>query len=552
MAEVTTTAPERASVSDKKSAHNAVVASEPSEAEFHVGVRDESIRAHFRFLWVTVLVGCALLEYGFDQGIIGSFQAMVGFLKVFGYPDSRLPSGWNIAAGPQQIISSFMLLGTFISCFCTGPLGSYIGRRWCILIGVGLLIISITVMVVTTSLGVLYFSRLLMGFGNGLIMAFTMVYISEMAPAKLRGLSYGFMTTWITLGTSVGLLITNATANIDSKLCYQIPLYVLYAMPVASIASIPFMPESPRWLLLRGKDDEALKSLTWIRNGAYDRLALQAEFEEMRLNALHDIENQSSWLVLDLFRGTNLRRTLLCIGVGLINPGIGAMFVIAFGTYFFVVVGVVDPFKWIVLSQWLGVVGLFSAYYALGKWGRRTLLLIGTTMCGLSMLFLGIIESIPSIHGTNAVSVGVIFLFSWFHFWFNFGLAPTTYLVAGELPAQNLRAYTAGLSSGAGFVFAWLTTFTAPYFINPAELNWGGKYGFVWFGTTCIVVAFVWFMVPEVQGRSLEEIEEMFDQRLPAKDFPSYVSHNAEVALHEAEKDLYGAEKAGVAHIDRV
>jgi hypothetical protein len=57
-------------------------------------------------------------------------------------------------------------------------------------------------------------------------------------------------------------------------------------------------------------------------------------------------------------------------------------------------------------------------------------------------------------------------------------------------------------------------------------------------------------MVPEVQGRSLEEIEEMFDQRLPAKDFPTYVSHNAEIARLEAEKDLYGEEKAGAMHVE--
>jgi len=99
-----------------------------------------------------------------------------------------------------------MLLGAFISCFATGPLGSVLGRRWCIVFGVILLIVSIIIMVVTTSMGLLYFSRLVMGFGNGLVMTFTMVYVSELAPAKLRGLAYGFMTTWITAGTAIGLV----------------------------------------------------------------------------------------------------------------------------------------------------------------------------------------------------------------------------------------------------------------------------------------------------------------------------------------------------------
>ncbi|KAK1763774.1 sugar porter family MFS transporter [Phialemonium atrogriseum] len=531
---------ETASLSDKKTAVQTQQTSETASSNVEYGKRDDSVRAHFRFLWVTVLVGCALLEYGFDKGIVGSFQAMVGFLEIFGYQDHRVPSGWNIASVPQQIISSFMLLGAFMSCFATGPLGSVLGRRWCIVLGVVLLIVSIIIMIVTTSMGLLYFARLVMGVGNGLVMTFTMVYISELAPAKLRGLAYGFMTTWITAGTAIGLLITNATQAMQGRACYQIPLYVLFAMPAVTIISMPFMPESPRWLLLQGKEEQAWKSLTWIRNGAYDDLALRSEFEEMRLNALHDLELQSKWLVLDLLRGTNLRRTLLCVGVGLINAGIGAMFVLAFGTYFFKVIGVTNPFKWIVLTQWMGVIGLFFAYYLLDRVGRRTLLLVGTTACGLSMLVLGVMFSVPNLKGTTGLQVAIIFLTSWFQFFFNFGVVPITYLVAGELPAQNMRAYTAGISTGTGYVAGWLTTFTAPYFINPANLNWGGKYGFIWFGSSFLVVAFVWFLVPEVQGRSLEEIEEMFDKRLPAKDFPKYVSENAEIARREAEKDLYG------------
>ncbi|KAH8904649.1 sugar porter family MFS transporter [Coniochaeta sp. PMI_546] len=543
---------EAASLSEKKTVHTQHTSHVASSNDEYRGKRNDSVRAHIRFLWVTILVGCALLEYGFDKGIVGSFQAMVGFLKVFGYRDARVPSGWNIASTPQQIISSFMLLGAFISCFATGPLGSVLGRRWCIMFGVLLLIASIIMMIVTTSMGVLYFARLVMGFGNGLVMTFTMVYVSEIAPAKLRGLAYGFMTTWITAGTAIGLLIANATQAMDSKLCYQIPLYVLFAMPAVSIVSLPFMPESPRWLLLNGREEQALRSLTWIRNGAYDELALRSEFEEMRLNALHDLEMQSKWLILDLFRGTNLRRTLLCVGVGLVNAGIGAMFVLAFGTYFFKVIGVADPFKWIVLTQWIGVIGLLFAYALLDRWGRRTLLLIGTTCCGFSMLVLGVMFSVPSLKGTTGLQVAIIFLTSWFQFFFNFGVVPITYLVAGELPAQNMRAYTAGLSTGSGYVFGWLTTFTAPYFINPANLNWGGKYGYIWFGSSFLVVSFIYFMVPEVQGRSLEEIEEMFDKRLPAKDFPKYVSENAEIARREAEKDLYGpvGDKAAVMHAE--
>jgi MFS family permease len=236
------TGPSLSEKNNKDATHATDVDSNSPDTEPH-GVRDDSLKAHFRFLWVTVLVGFSLLEYGFDQGIIGSFQAMVGFLKVYGYEDPRVPSGWvslcfdlfpspdytsniaeqNIASGPQQIIGSFMLLGAFLACFTTGPLGRYLARRWCIILGLLLLVVAIILMVVTTSMGALYFSRLLMGFGNGLVMTFTMVYISELAPAKLRPLSFGFTTTWVTLGTAVGLVSRASCRSFGLSL----PVYLL-------------------------------------------------------------------------------------------------------------------------------------------------------------------------------------------------------------------------------------------------------------------------------------------------------------------------------------
>lgn len=66
-------------------------------------------------------------------------------------------------------------------------------------------------------------------------------------------------------------------------------------------------------------------------------------------------------------------------------------------------------------------------------------------------------------------------------------------------------------------------SFTAPYFINPASLDWGPKYGYIWVPSCLIAAAFVWICLPEVKGRTLEEIDEMFEKRLPARKFRTYV-----------------------------
>lgn len=193
---------------------------DPSSLRY--GRRDTSIRANWRTLAVAFYLGISLFGYGFDKGAIAGFQAMPGFLMIFGY---QSPGGeWDIhvsvvstrkviiylltsqQAGPQQIISSFMILGSFLGSLLSGPLGTNLCRRYSIMLGSLLMIISVIIMVLTTSLGVLYFSRLLIGVANGLLLNFTLVYLQECSSAHFRGLCFGISTLWITTGTTVGMV----------------------------------------------------------------------------------------------------------------------------------------------------------------------------------------------------------------------------------------------------------------------------------------------------------------------------------------------------------
>lgn len=103
-------------------------------------------------------------------------------------------------------------------------------------------------------------------------------------------------------------------------------------------------PESPRWLLHHHRPEEALKSLRFFRKGAYDEVAVLEEFEEMKLVAAREAESQKDWrLVLELFKGTNRRRTIICVAVVTANAAVGAMFILSFGTYFLNIVSYI-PF----------------------------------------------------------------------------------------------------------------------------------------------------------------------------------------------------------------
>lgn len=93
-------------------------------------------------------------------------------------------------------------------------------------------------------------------------------------------------------------------------------------------------------------------------------------------------------------------------------------------------------------------------------------------------------------------------------------IATYAWVAGGEIPSQRLRSYTFGLATAVGFLGAWITTFTAPYFINPQSLNWGPRYGYIWFPSCVVSAAWVYCFLPETHGRSLEEIDEMV-RRIP-------------------------------------
>lgn len=199
----------------------------------------------------------------------------------------------------------------------------------------------------------------------------------------------------------------------------------------------------------------------------------------------------------------------------------------------------------------MGLAGLFLTWFVVTRIGRRYIILTGTILCTLCMLIMAAVYSAPGVPQSGA-GIALVIIVSVYVFAFNFGLEPYVYLVAGELPAQNLRAYTMGLSAAVSFTFAWLSAFTTPYFINPTALNWGPQYGYIWFGSGVVCCTFIYFMLPEVRGRTLEEIDEMFRNKVSTKDFPKYVCVETEEAKKRGLRNVIGAEKADGALVEVV
>jgi MFS family permease len=208
----------------------------------------------------------------------------------------------------QQLITSLLTLGSFLSSLTAGYFAGFFGRREGLWAACVLNAVACGIQIGTDSAGVLYLGRLLLGFANGFLVTFSNVYTSEVAPAHLRGVMVALFAYWVNIGSIVGAVVVNFTKHRMDKLSYRIPIACLYIVPTLLAIGLFFVPESPRWLLHKGRDSQARQSLEQLRYGAVTGDELEFEWLEMKKGVEEELKLAKSSPFMDMFRGKFLLR----------------------------------------------------------------------------------------------------------------------------------------------------------------------------------------------------------------------------------------------------
>ncbi|KAF1949731.1 MFS transporter [Byssothecium circinans] len=512
--------------------------------------RDTGVKANWKVILMCLGMSLANFQYGYDTATIAGFQAMPGFLKVYGYRDKKTKIGWNIATGPQQLMTSFLNVGTIIGVLLTHVWAKKFGRRQGVWLACVLSWVAAGLQIGTDKLVGLYFGRIILGISNGFFITFANVWVAEVTPAHLRGPVVSFFGIWSSTGSIIGATANNETKDFTSRLAYQIPLATLFAIPLFLGTLVAFLPESPRWLLVHGRGEEAKRSLRKLRGSSFkgDEELLEEEFVEMQNGIEKELEQVNGSVVKDMFKGTDLRRTLICFGVILSHSSGGLWLIIGYGTFFFQQAGVDKPFLATILKSVLGLAGVLTSIFLNYRIiGRRFSMLLGhagSALCMLGMGIAGSTSSDPSASGKAVLACALLY-----YFVYNGFSGAVSWPVANELVSSRLRVVTIGLGTGVNYVFAWLTSFTTPYFINPKELNWGAKVAYIWAASNAITFVYFYFFLPEMRGRTLEEIDELFINKVPRRDFPTYHCVSSERAREQAIKNIDGGASVGEVHV---
>lgn len=154
------------------------------------------------------------------------------------------------------------------------------------------------------------------GISVGWFLTFAQVYINEVAPAHLRGIVFAVYQSQLCVGSIVGAAIDNGTHEMLGKEAYQIPLAIFFVAPTIQSASLFFFPESPRWLMTRGKEAAAKSALRRLRNKNIREAEFHAEFEEIKASMMEQSGHfKGKHLWIEMWKGINRRRSFLSIAV---------------------------------------------------------------------------------------------------------------------------------------------------------------------------------------------------------------------------------------------
>lgn len=426
----------------------------------------------------------------------------------------------NITSLQVEILVGVLNICSLIGSLASGKTSDYIGRRFTIVLAASTFLIGAVVMGLAPSFAFLVAGRVVAGIGVGYALMIAPVYTAEISPTMKRGLLTSLPEFFIVMGILIGYIINYVLSGLPSHLNWRLMLG-LAAVPAIIIGlGVVAMPESPRWLVTQGKMDAARKVLLKISDSPEEA---ESRLAEMRTAAnINNNPNSNNWhgegvwkeLIWNPTKPVK-RMLIAAIGINFFMQASGNDAVIYYCPEVFKAAGIHNKKKLFGVNVIMGLAKttcvLISALF-LDKFGRRPLLLLGSTGMAISLGVLGLGSKVLQHSDSKplwAIVLSIVAVCGFVSF-FSIGLGPITWVYSTEIFPLRLRAQGSAVAISVNRLVSGVISMT--FLTISKKISFGGMF-FVLSGIMVVGTVFFYVFLPETKGKTLEEMVTLFEDK---------------------------------------
>ncbi|KAJ4157137.1 hypothetical protein NW754_008779 [Fusarium falciforme] len=476
----------------------------------------DNLQGHALMSMITFASGAGFALFGYDQGVFGAFLGNANFIETFNDPDPTL----------QGQITATYDLGCFAGAIFAMWFGDRMGRKLTIAWGCAILVVGAIMQTAAYHVPVMIIGRFVAGIGNGMNTTAIPVWQSETADARHRGRFMVLQLGLNQVGNVMAQWLNYGMSHIPTNpVSWRFPLAFQCFFAILTVMFLPWLPDSPRWLAMRGRNEEAYTILK--RLGGSNRSEEQTkELYDLMMNNLRHEAEMPKFGLKSLFKNDRLqttRRMLLGAGTQFMQQFGGINIINYYLPVVFASLGVNRN-----LSLILGACNamnllcstLIGALY-IESFGRKKMMVYGAAVQALCF---ALVSTGLGINTKQWQAVAVAFIFGYYT---TFGLSwiAVPWLYPAEVNTQQMRIAGAGIATATNWISNYVVVLVTP--VGISNIQW--RYYLIYAVLNAAFVIIVQVFYVETAKLSLEEIDNLFE---------GCVAFDAEEARNEgAEKD---------------
>ncbi|KAJ5113037.1 hypothetical protein N7456_001571 [Penicillium angulare] len=456
---------------------------------------------------------------GFDASMMNGLNILPSYTEYFA-----------ITSATKSLSTSATYIGGILAGLTFPYVLNLLSRRSALLLAATWTVCFIIIQGASQNIAMFIASRIGLGFGKSCTMIVGPIYLAETLPYKYRATGLGLINNFYYVGALAAAGITYGTAVIPSTWAWRIPSFLQALWSLVCVSVLAFLPESPRWLIFMGRDEEALRVLAQINSDSDESSPLVQLYhrEIIESIALEKSHKSHSMTVKEVLKSRSaLKRLSLVFSCALATVVVGNQIASYYFGSMLENAGITNSTTQlelnIILNAWCLVCALVGTQLV-EKMGRRSIAL-GSTF--FLTLFLFLIGATTKLYGTSSDKPGIygtvacMFLFMGSY---SIGWTPLCYIYPPEVLNYRLRPLGMGVNTWAYFVFGLAFVFAFPYALD--VMGW--KAYMMNASWNVLLLVFIWFQWVETKGKTLEEIDLLFND--------SIVISSVDMGDHEHEK----------------